>query len=347
MRMRSACWIAATLVLSANSALAQEGDLPIEVEVPSNLIVGEGRPFIKLSAYEPVQNLEVLVKRSGAAARRFRAAKLGKGGVKVFQWTERPGIYSYGVTVKARHGSRTSSRTFTVDMSYLHPLKMNMSRDRVNLAERSATFKINHPAERATATVKAPDGSVLATGEENYDGAAPNTPLTISWPEVEGTVGRIDIEAHSVGGYWVGMALLPWSVSIPHEEVEFETDHSEIRASEAPKLDRAIELVHKALNEHGNEMVANLYVGGFTDTQGSKSHNRDLSNDRAKAIAQYFAGHNVKLSIFYRGYGEEVLAVDTADDTDEPRNRRAVYILASQPPTISKSVSWGGWKRLR
>ncbi len=342
-------FLTVAFVLSCGSyAAAQEqGDLPIEVEVPSNLIVGEGRPFIKLSAYEPVKNLDVLVKRSGAPVRRFRVARLGKGGVKVFQWNERPGIYSYGVTVKARHGSRTSSRAFTVEMSYLRPLKMNMSRDRVNLAERTAVFKINHPAERATAVVKAPDGSVLATGEESYDGAAPNSPLEISWPAVEGTVGRIDIEAHSVGGYWVGMALLPWSVSIPHEEVEFETDRSEIRPSEAPKLDRAIELVHKALSEHGNEMVANLYVGGFTDTQGSKTHNRELSDDRAKAIARYFANNNVKLSILYRGYGEEVLAVDTPDETDESRNRRAVYILASQPPTISKSVSWGGWKRLR
>lgn len=340
--------VAMALSLSTARASAQdEGDLPIEAEVPSNLIVGEGRPFLELRAYEPVQNLKVTVSRSGAAPKRFRLAKLGAGGVKVFQWNERPGIYTYGVTIEGKTGKRVSTRTFEMELAYLEPLKMQMSRDRVDLVKRTAVFQMNHPAARATAIVKAPDGSVLARGEESYGDAAPGTPLTISWPAVDGEVGRIDVEAHSSAGYWVGMALLPWSVSIPHEEVEFETDRSEIRPSEAPKLDRAIELIHKALREHGNEMVVHLYVGGFTDTQGSTSHNRTLSDDRAKAIAQYFARDKVQLQVFYRGFGEEVLEVQTPDDTDEPRNRRAVYILAAQPPTISKTISWGSWKRLR
>jgi outer membrane protein OmpA-like peptidoglycan-associated protein len=338
--------LASSLVTTAASA-EEDRDLPIEAEVPATVIVGEGRPYIELRALAPVQNIKVSISRAGAAAKRFGVAKLGEGGVKVFQWSERPGIYTYDITVEGKRGKRVTSTTFDTRLAYLEPIKMQMSRDQVDLAKRTAVFQMNHPAARATAVVKAPDGSVLARGEETYGDAAPGTPLEISWPEVDGEVGRIDIEAHSSAGYWVGMALLPWSVSIPHEEVEFETDRSEIRPSEEPKLDRAIELIHKALREHGNEMVVQLYVGGFTDTQGSTTHNRTLSDDRAKAIAQYFARNKVSLDIHYRGYGEEVLEVQTPDETDNPRNRRAVYILAAQPPAISKTVTWGAWKRLR
>ena len=43
----------------------------------------------------------------------------------------------------------------------------------------------------------------------------------------------------------------------------------------------------------------------------------------------------------------EVLAVPTRDNQDEPRNRRALYVLASQPPVIAKGITWGAWKPIR
>lgn len=345
MRLRAA--MAAVVLLSAAVVWAeQEPDLPIDVEVATNVVVGEGRPFVKLTAREPVTNVKVTVKRSGAPVKRFRVKALGAGGVKVFQWNERPGIYDYGVTVEARHGDTVMSQAFNMGLAYLEPLKMVLTRDRVDLAKRQLYFQMNHPAERASLVVEAPDGRVLARVEESYDGAAPGSKLLVRWPEVTHAIGRMELEAHSVTGHWVGMELLPWSVSIPHEEVVFETDQWEIRPSEAPKLDRAIELIHKALREHAGEMVVNLYVGGFTDTVGTPAHNRTLSENRAREIARYFKSHNVTLPIYYRGFGEDVPAVPPPDEIDEPRNRRAIYVLGAQPPSLAKSVGWGGWKRL-
>lgn len=235
----------------------------------------------------------------------------------------------------------------TFELSYLPPIEMSLSKSRIDLSKRRLTFHLNHPADRAELVVKGAGGAVLTRANESFDGAAPGAPLTMSWPAVNETITSIEVTAYSTAGFYTGKVITPWAVTIPHEEVEFETDRAEIRPSEAPKLDQAIELIQKALREHGSDFAVNLYVGGFTDTVGSVAHNRDLSQKRARAIAQYFARKTVRIPIFFRGYGEEALAVDTADNADEPRNRRATYILAAQPPTLSKSVSWGRWQALR
>jgi len=142
------------------------------------------------------------------------------------------------------------------------------------------------------------------------------------------------------------MAVTPWIITIPHEDVEFETDKWAIRDTEAPKLDAAIKQLHKALKDTPSDFTVTCYVSGHTDTVGGKAHNRTLSTNRAMAIARYFRKKGVKIPIMYRGYGEEALSVRTADNVDEPKNRRALYMLGNQPPVIAR-VSWGGWKAVR
>ncbi len=341
--------IAVALVLLCPAGLwAQEGNkLPIDVEVPQALVVGKGRPFVKLRAVADVRNVRVTVSRRGWK-RTYRAASLAAGAERTFTWNERPGVYGYSATVHATRGSNKASQNFTWELSYLDPIEMRLKRRRIDLSTRRLDFTLNHPADRAAVVVKGPGGRVLTRAERSYDGAAPGTNLTIEWPAVDDEITRIEVIAYGMSGYWTGVAVVPWSMSIPHEEVEFATNRSEITTSEEPKLDRALALVHKAMREHPGELTVNLYVGGFTDTVGSKAHNRDLSLERARAIARYFAKHDVTIPIYYRGFGEEVPAVSTADETSEPRNRRAAYILSPQAPTLVKAraIGWGNWQRL-
>ena len=59
----------------------------------------------------------------------------------------------------------------------------------------------------------------------------------------------------------------------------------------------------------------------------------------------------VCIPIYFQGFGEEVLAKPTPDETDEPLNRRALYILSAsnrrRVPTClvqsgeSSSPHWG------
>lgn len=80
--------------------------------------------------------------------------------------------------------------------------------------------------------------------------------------------------------------------------------------------------VAESLVKYPNSLID---VYGFTDTTGSDALNQGLSERRARAVADYLAARGVARSrIATQGYGEsyEFLRVKTADNVDEPLNRR-------------------------
>ena len=52
----------------------------------------------------------------------------------------------------------------------------------------------------------------------------------------------------------------------------------------------------------------------------------------------------VRLPLVYEGFGETTPAVKTADNVDEPRNRRVDYIISDGPPRFSTTFR-ASWKR--
>jgi outer membrane protein OmpA-like peptidoglycan-associated protein len=88
-----------------------------------------------------------------------------------------------------------------------------------------------------------------------------------------------------------------------------------------------------------------LFIAGHTDTVGSAGSNLKLSHERARSIASWFRKRGVRLPISYEGFGETSLAVKTADNVDEIKNRRADYVLSDGPPTYSAAFR-PSWKRI-
>jgi outer membrane protein OmpA-like peptidoglycan-associated protein len=345
--MARASIVAALVALFPFALEAQEDNiLPVDVQVPETLVVGEAQPFVTVTASAPLKAVKVTVRRAGWQ-RQFAAPSLGAGQSKTFRWTERPGFYEYTVVVQAKNGAVTARQDFTMGLSYLPAIQLRLDKRQVSIAKRQLTLQLNQPAERVEISIRDERGAEITHATESFDGAAPGSPLVARWDEIDQTIGSIQVNAYSTAGFWAGAEITPWSVTIPHEDVVFETDRWEVRASEAHKLDAAVVLIQQALKQHGSDLPVELYVGGFTDTVGSVPHNRELSQKRARAIAEYFAAHQVSVPIRYRGYGEEALGVPTPDETAEARNRRATYVLAPQPPSLSKTVAWGGWQALR
>jgi outer membrane protein OmpA-like peptidoglycan-associated protein len=69
-------------------------------------------------------------------------------------------------------------------------------------------------------------------------------------------------------------------------------------------------------------------IEGHTDTVGSRELNQSLSERRAAAVRSYLAArHGVDASrLIAVGFGETRLAVPTADNIDEPGNRRVQIV---------------------
>ena len=162
----------------------------------------------------------------------------------------------------------------------------------------------------------------------------------------EGNLFRIVARAHDAYGYWAEVEIIPWSLSIPHEDIHFETGSHAILPDEAPKADRAWKEIRKAVETYGAWVECTLYVAGYTDTVGDAGSNQALSGRRALSIARYFRNKGARIPIYHRGYGEAVLAVPTADATNEVRNRRALYIITAGSPPRGKDTPRGGWQRL-
>lgn len=67
----------------------------------------------------------------------------------------------------------------------------------------------------------------------------------------------------------------------------------------------------------------NIFLAGHTDTSGSTALNKALSDKRAKAAAAALAKVGVNAKILdLKSHGEDMLAVKTADNVKEGKNRR-------------------------
>jgi outer membrane protein OmpA-like peptidoglycan-associated protein len=221
-------------------------------------------------------------------------------------------------------------------------LQINIDRSKVDLPGHKLEVTLNRAADKVRIKVIGNSGAVLAEVEKTFGGASPGTALPMSWtPSSEEEVARIEVWGYDTEGFYVGMAITPWSATVPHEEVNFETDRDVIRSSEAPKLEASLVKIKDLMSKRMESGKITLFIKGHTDTVGTTEHNLALSRRRARAIAGWFRDHGLKNPIAYEGLGKSALLVKTADQVDEPRNRRVDYILAYEtPPLPAGEFSW-------
>ena len=99
-------------------------------------------------------------------------------------------------------------------------------------------------------------------------------------------------------------------------DVLFEFDRAVVRDEFKPELDRIAQTMIA-------DTSTQFLVWGFTDTVGTEEYNQGLSERRAEAVAAYLESQGVTRDrMVIRGFGETNLAVETPDETPEPRNRR-------------------------
>ncbi|MET0595258.1 MAG: OmpA family protein [Polyangiaceae bacterium] len=225
-------------------------------------------------------------------------------------------------------------------------LDVTIDKARVDLKEHKLEVKMNHVAAKVTVKVFDDSGVVLADEEHPFAGAAPGTALVVTWsPSSDATVGRIEVFGYDEDGSYKGIAITPWTLSIPHEEVNFRRDSSEIDDSEKPKLEASFAKVTEAVASHKDLGRIALFIAGHTDSVGAPAYNVQLSRSRAQAIAGWFKKRGLRIPIAFEGFGESSLLVKTADEVDEPKNRRVDYILSIDEPIFKTSGFRPAWKR--
>jgi outer membrane protein OmpA-like peptidoglycan-associated protein len=229
-------------------------------------------------------------------------------------------------------------------------LRVQVEKSKVDLKAHRLEVKMSNPAGKVQIKVVGESGATLAEEEHDFTGRAGGTPLIVTWsPSSDESVATIDVRATDAKGSWVGVQISPWFVAIPHEDVNFKTDQATIEDAETPKLEAAFAKLNEVLAKdaaHGRQHPGiTLFIAGHSDTVGNAAYNLKLSQARARAIAAWFRKRGVKMPIAYEGFGETAPAVKTADNVDEPKNRRVDYILSDDPPRYTSAFT-PSWKRV-
>jgi outer membrane protein OmpA-like peptidoglycan-associated protein len=237
-----------------------------------------------------------------------------------------------------RKTTATASNVFRVEVDKSHALD-----------EHRLEIRMSRPPGKILLTVKTEEGAIIDDSVHDFTGKSAGTPLAISWEQSpDQAIGSIQLRMSDRNEHYIDQEYSAWYVPIAHEDVNFRTDSAEIDAPEVAKLDEAFAKVQEVLSkdkarEHKN---LTLYIAGHTDTVGNAGYNLKLSQQRAQSLARWFRQKGVRIPIAFEGFGETALRVQTPDETDEPRNRRADYILADDPPQLKASGFKPAWRRV-
>lgn len=181
--------------------------------------------------------------------------------------------------------------------------------------------------------------------------------ITFKWPDKTDDVFLVKVHFEGEQGQFADHILAPMAIEIPHTEIVFDSGKAIIKSEQSPMLDEAaavamnklaaVENAKAAVGNalSGNAYVPKLFISGYTDTVGEPGKNQKLSEQRAKAIAEYFYNKGVWSEIYFTGMGERGLKIPTSDSVDEEKNRRALYVISFQPPVGASFPSAGAWKR--
>jgi outer membrane protein OmpA-like peptidoglycan-associated protein len=122
----------------------------------------------------------------------------------------------------------------------------------------------------------------------------------------------------STAGSGVDVSQIPgenaFLVNLP--DVTFATGSAAI----SPSFQATLDQVATSMVQYPNSLID---VYGHTDTVGSTASNQTLSEERARAVANYLISRGVAANrIRWQGYGETQLKVQTGDNVNEALNRR-------------------------
>ena len=340
MRLGSA--LAFVVFLAPGFALAQA----VDVSVTNRPKPGEGVPAVHVRIEAPIAGFELKLRRSDGHVVQVRGG--GEPGVtRTLQLEQPEGRFQYTGELEVMFPDRSKQSMpleFETELASRITMNFNKHKD-VDTENRRLVFRLSRPAAKALVQVLMDTGEYAMNGEVRFNGEPAGTPLEITWPEAPGQVLKIAVKAFDVTGQAVELESFPGTLEIPHEDVTFDTGKWDIRAEEEPKLEKSYRLIKDKLALYGTAVKNRLYIIGHTDTVGSTESNRNLSLNRARSIAAWFRRRGIGISVYYEGFGEQLLRVGTRDETDEPRNRRVQYLISRDDPTLT--APWTPrWRKL-
>lgn len=323
------------------AALAQDA---VSLDVVKVGQVGTVVPSLTVKVNRPVDDLQVKVDCGAVHAE--KGGRFGAGEALTIELPLPAGSHRCSGRLTVVAADEEGEMPLSFPVSVLPALGIKLQPGSLDLKEHRLTLVLDRRSSKVEIQALGLGGAEVGGGI--FPTAVPaGTPIVAEWSAGQAEVLKLKIRGFDENGFWSELELVPWSYTIPHEDVVFATNLAVIDPAEEAKLKTALEDARGVLDKYGKDVIIKLYVGGHTDTVGDSDSNQELSEKRARAIAEWFKKNGFPGEIFYQGYGEGDLAVPTPDNTDEAKNRRAAYILAARSPEAQGGSGDYGWTRLR
>ncbi len=337
----------AGLALSAVVAFATD---PVSYEF-SPQADAQGKASLTVTFNEPAAGVEIVIRGDDGTTIKRKPGSMGAGKDYQITWNQKGAQvrYEMELTGDSLSGNFTFEIIKAAAKGKVGKLKFMSSREDI-VDRRQAKYETSFALTSYEYKVIDDDGDTIAS-DIVTTGVPAGGKFTISWKS-PASVFMVEVRGEDEHGRFVEDRRVPYSADIPHTEVNFDSGKADIKPGEVPKLDEAVAVAfHEldALDRVNQAVQANLtpqlYIVGYTDTVGNAGKNQTLSQGRAKAIAKYFYDQGFWAEIYYAGMGERGLRVETDDNVDEVRNRRALYLIAFQKPGSGGQIP-GSWTRL-
>jgi outer membrane protein OmpA-like peptidoglycan-associated protein len=301
------------------------------------------QPAFMVTPSLPLSRLVVEVD-AGGQKYSFEENDLSAGQTARFSWERDTAVTSADVYVRGEFvAGHTEQVQLPISYSYGGQLSVDLSQASADLKAKTLSVSVSAPVERAEVIAYGAHRAVIEQREVPLS-AGPGE-ITVPWFGDPREVVLLDIKLHGAAS-WSRFTYSPWFLDIPHEDVLFESNAAEIPDSEAWKLEATLRQLQDVLDKYGSVVPVKVYIAGCTDTVGDAAHNRGLSQRRARAIATWLRGHGYSEPLYFHGFGERFLAVQTGDGVDEAANRRVLYMVSANPPPPSAGVPSAQWTAL-
>lgn len=339
---RSIFLAAAFALVSGFAADARADD--VDLELRSSVLKGKERPALILRVNRAVATAAIDFVRDDGKRIRKKSGRLRVGAVYEFLLDAPVGKTGFTgkldiVFVDGKKGSIP----LQLEVEVVAGFGIEVPVERVDIAKGELELKLTRAAGYCDHEVLI-ENKPTRVGVTRFAGEPAGSYLKIRWDpyDSDDLTLRVTLRCFDADEIFeTGIELYPWKIEIPHEDVIFASAKWDVKPRQAPKLVAAQAEIAAAVQRYGRWIKGvKLFVAGHTDTVGTKDYNRDLSLKRARSIARYFRKIGVRVSILYAGFGEEIQAVPTPDETAHEENRRAEYIISVTEPRS------GDWREL-
>ncbi|RLB58146.1 MAG: hypothetical protein DRI34_05800 [Deltaproteobacteria bacterium] len=345
LRRTVACLLAVPLLLAVPARADDSGQV-IKVHLQDRVPAGR-QPTLTVAVFADLGRLAVTLQRDDGRKFAQQLVNVPRDSRRTFYLPQRSGRHRWrgSLEVELAGGGEGGRMNLDFACEVVSSLGLVVSRSDLDIQARRLVLRARRPLQRVDLSITSDDGRQVHRASHKFEQATRR--VVLDWPPHPGRLMKIDLEAHDSSGISERLQLVPWHYAIPHQEVEFDTGRWEIKPDQLPRLEHSYRLLQAGLKKYGRLLEVKLFIAGYTDTVAGADYNRQLSEKRARAIAEYFRRQGFAYPIYYQGFGEKGLKVPTPDETAEPRNRRAEYVLAAEPPPLEVAGAELRWKRLQ